>query len=64
MAVKSSVQNDKNEWKSVVISIFGQVCDAEGMKMCSFISYKCKRYIIVQFSGFKLVNEKYQRPNL
>ena len=40
------------------------VCYAEGMKMCSFIGYKCKSCIIIQFSGFKLVNEKYHRPNL
>ena len=31
--------------------------------MCSFIGYKSKS-IIVQFSGFKLVNEKYHRANL
>ena len=53
----------KNERKSVLVSIFlGRY--AEGMKMCSFTGYKCKSCIIVQFLGFKLVNEKYHRPNL
>ena len=37
---------------------------SEGMKMYSFIGYKWKSFIIVQFSGFKLVSEKYHKPNL
>ena len=64
MAVKSSVQMIKNEWKSVIVSIFRYVCYTEGMKMRSFIGYKCICCITVQFSGFKLVNEKYHRQNL
>ena len=54
----------KNEWKSVVVSIFGPEWYTEGMKMCSFTGYKCKSCVIVQFPGFKLFNEKYHRPNL
>ena len=41
-----------------------QFATQEGMKMCSFIGYKNKSCITVQFSGFKLVNEKYHMPNL
>ena len=40
------------------------LCYVEGMKICSFIGYKCKSCIIVQLLGFKLVNEDYHRPNL
>ena len=36
----------KNEWKSVVVSIFGPVCYTEGMKMC-FTGYRCKSCVIV-----------------
>ena len=33
-------------------------------EMCSCIDYKCKSFKIFQFSGVKLVSEKYHRPNL
>ena len=53
----------KNKWKSVVVSILGCVCYAEGMKMYSFIGNECESRITVQFSGLRLVDRRYHRPN-